>query len=384
MESLERLPVGERRLADSFQHVPAHLQPAAYSDSHPQLAALVASALSALPTTDSLSSASAPQLLSQHYSLSLLLHHSQQALAAHSHRLPRLARTLHSADLAFCLHSHELAQGIAGVTASDVCGGGGLGGAEEHAAREERRLLVELVERQMAAQLEVMRAAYDEDEVEVDGADKENAPSDDQRTGRGDAHSSVAKPAASTPQPVSTAFIALTTPPSSSQPLNDAVPTPPGAAPLRELTHARQLLQRQHVALQLHLLSLHAQLLAEHRLSAVREHDAAQLLCLQAKAHCLQLKLQLMTAHADLMDEAAGGQPRSGGDASVWAEVLGRLEARRAEVAREVERVESTRSGYEAVASGAQSGEWSEIHVRWRDVQRRTKEKQWALKQLAV
>ena len=393
---------------DALHHIPAHLQPAAYSDSHPHLATLVSSLLPSLHAAGATSSVSS--LLSQHvlshYTLSLLLHHTQQALTAHPHRFPRLASTLHTADLSYCLRSHGVVAGIAGVTADDVCGGGSAGAREEYEVREEQRLLVAQVERSMAAQLEAMRAAYDDDsewaEVDDEGlqqqsdADKENVPcgnsprsSDEDDTPAPTASASTKPTSAhSIPplpitRPVSAAFVALT-----SQPTAESVTSDSALFLTGQLQHRHMQQQRQHVALQLHLLSLHSQLLTDHRLCAVHDHDTAALASLQAKAHCLALKLQLMTAHADLLEPAPAAGDSSAGStqerrASVWTEVLGRLEARRAEVASEVERAESARSGYEAVAGGVHGDEWHEVSARWRDVQHRRKEKQWALKQLA-
>ena len=402
MEPLAHLPPVIH--TDNFHHIPAHLQPAAYSDTHPQLATLVSSLLHSLsaslaPTPDS-SRLSSPhsQLRNQHYALSLLLHHTQQALTTHPHRFPRLASTLQSADLAYCLHSQNVVGGIAGVTAEDVWSGGEVSGLEEYEVREERRQLVQIVEQRMAAQLDVMRAAYEDEEVDMDGrhstqpqedGDKENVPSNNDPStasaSRYTASASFPKAASLLNcRPVSAAFIALTSSPSSAASPSAWMDAP--ADPLTSrLHHRHQLLQRQHVALQLHLLSLHAQLLSNHRLSTVRNNDTALLACLKAKARCLELKLQLMTAHADLLQPAAdssSGAGQSESSEGVWTEVLDRLEIRRAEVASQVEQVERTKSGYEAVVSSAYGAEWHEVSARWRDVQRRKREKQWALKQL--
>ena len=387
MELIEQ-PSHMKQSAEIAHYLPAHLQPAAYGDTHPQLAALVASIQHALPDTPGcrrLLRLHSQQLV-QHYALSLLLYHTQQALAAHSHRIPRLAATLHAADLSYCLHSQGLASGIAGVSAEDVSSGA-VRAADEYTMSEERQRLTDLVEQRMAAQLETMRAVYEDEDADVDGSqqedgDKENtAFSDSQGSIHNDAPAPSAslynKPKSSTARPVSAAFVALTSPPSASAPLS-----PHSRTIVTQLQHRRQLLQRQHVALQLHLLSLHSRLLSEHRLSAVHDNDTAQVACLKAKAHCLALKLQLMTAHADLLEPDCDGG--GGVFASVWTDVLGRLEARRAELVGEVERVEGARRGYEAVQSGMCGEEWHEVSTRWRDVQRQKREKQWALKQLAV
>ena len=69
---------------------------------------------------------------------------------------------------------------------------------------------------------------------------------------------------------------------------------------------------------------------------------------------------------------------------AVWSAVMGKLEATQHELAAEVQRVEGVRAGYAAVDGGGASSEgWRAASVEWRDVQRRKREKYWALQQLS-
>ena len=413
MQPVMQQPPGSQ-YPDALCDIPAHLQPAAFTDTQPQLAALVSALLHRLSSTLTPTSHSShlstlhSQQLSRHYSLSLLLHHTQHALAAHPHRFPRLTAALHTADLSFCLRSQGVDGGVAGVIAEDVwdvCGADAMDGYE---LREERRRLVELVEQRMGAQLETMRAAYDDDVVDSnDQADRQRRKDGDKENTPYNSHDDVAEEPASyhvkatslptstrlaASRPVSAAFVTLTSPPTPSTSTSTtalpiaSLPSSATRTAIDSLLHRRQLLERQHVALQLHLLSLHAQLLSDHRLSAIHDNDTALLSCLQAKAHCLALKLQLMTAHADLLEPTSAPHSDSSRDSqadNVWADVLGRLETRRAEVAGGVQRMQDTKSGYEAAMSGVHGDEWQDVSARWRDVQRRRREKQWALNQLS-
>ena len=182
--------------------------------------------------------------------------------------------------------------------------------------QQERRRLIAMVEQRMAAQLESMRPAYEDDESEAaeqrdytqqeDDSDKENIHIANETTETASRATAAPRPAStsvSPARPVSAAFIALATPPqlpsltASATPFLSTTSLPPTSDPATaQLQQRHHQLQRQHTAVQLHLLSLHAPLLDEHRLTATLQHDTTLAATLQAKAHCLALKLQLMTA----------------------------------------------------------------------------------------
>ena len=415
MQPLKESPHDSERADRSFDHIPAHLQPTAYSDTHPQLATLVTTLLHTLHTTAPTTPAHAHTHTTRHlytaththHTLSLLHHHAQQALAAHPHRFPALVDALQRADLAYCIQSQGVVGGVGGVAVEDVWEEEDeVIGLDDFEVREERRRLVAMVEQRLAAHLEAMRVAYEDDASETgdsnetqlgDDGDKENSQHGNNTAVRtsnfsdGKLLAELSCTSSPTSRPLSAAFVALTSPPSHSLPPAASVlaiaSPPPSLDPVTcQLQHRLHQLQRQHVALQLHLLSLQARLLSDHRLTTVAQHDATHLATLDAKAHCLSLKLQLMTAHADLLDPppASAGQTRGEVDgAGVWDEVLGRLRVRQTELESEVGRVDGVRAGYTAVCAGVCGAEWRETSVRWRDVLRRAKEKQWALAQLS-